>query len=67
MAFASNLLGALVGAVLEYASLVTGYRLLLVLVAVLYAGAYLLANRTRLLADVDLDVQRASAAEVSSG
>src|SRR4051794_7770227 len=39
-AFAANLLGAMVGGVLEYAALVTGYRFLLVLVAILYGLAF---------------------------
>ena len=42
LAFASNLLGAMLGGVLEYASLVTGYRALLIVIAVLYAGAFIL-------------------------
>jgi hypothetical protein len=54
MAFASNLLGAMVGGALEYLALVTGYRALLLLVAGLYIGAYLLATRWRLLADREL-------------
>jgi hypothetical protein len=54
MAFASNLLGAMVGAVLEYASLVVGYRALLLVVAGLYLLAYVFAGRLRVLADVDL-------------
>jgi SAM-dependent methyltransferase len=54
MAFASNLLGAMVGGALEYVALLTGYRFLLVVVAVLYALAWLFANRWRRLADVDL-------------
>lgn len=40
-AFGANLMGAMVGGVLEYASLITGYRMLLVLVAVIYGGAFL--------------------------
>jgi hypothetical protein len=40
-AFGANLLGAMVGGVLEYLALVTGYRLLLVVVAVLYGLAFL--------------------------
>ena len=40
-AFAANLLGAMVGGVLEYLALVTGYRFLLVLVGILYALAFL--------------------------
>jgi hypothetical protein len=56
MAFASNLLGAMVGGALEYLALVTGYRALLLLVALLYVAAYLLATRWRLLADRELTV-----------
>jgi SAM-dependent methyltransferase len=51
MAFASNLLGAMVGGVLEYAALVAGYQALLVIVAVVYAAAYLAGSRIRLFAD----------------
>jgi SAM-dependent methyltransferase len=45
IAFATNLLGAMVGGVLEYASLITGYRALLVVIALLYAGAFMLQRR----------------------
>jgi SAM-dependent methyltransferase len=41
IAFGANLLGAMVGGVLEYASLVVGYRALLLLVGALYLGAFL--------------------------
>jgi hypothetical protein len=44
-AFGANLLGAIVGGILEYLSLVTGYRFLLVLVAVLYGLAFLFGRR----------------------
>jgi Spermine/spermidine synthase domain len=54
MAFASNLLGAMVGGAMEYVALLTGYRFLLVIVAALYALAWLFANRWRLLADGSL-------------
>jgi len=54
MAFASNLLGAMVGGALEYVALLTGYRALLLVVAVLYGLAWLFATRFRVLADVDL-------------
>ena len=54
MAFASNLLGAVVGGAIEYVALVTGYGWLLVVVAALYATAWLLATRLQLLADRDL-------------
>jgi SAM-dependent methyltransferase len=55
MAFASNLLGAMLGGVLEYLALLTGYRALLLLVAALYALAWLFATRARFLADRDLE------------
>jgi hypothetical protein len=42
VAFGANLLGAMVGGVLEYASLVTGYRALLILIGVLYGVAFAL-------------------------
>jgi hypothetical protein len=42
LAFATNLLGAMLGGVLEYASLVTGYRALLIMIGLLYAGAFML-------------------------
>jgi hypothetical protein len=49
VAFAANLLGAIVGGMLEYLSLVSGYRFLLVVVGALYALAFvsyrLLAGR----------------------
>jgi hypothetical protein len=54
MAFASNLLGAMVGGTLEYLALVTGYGALLLIVAALYAVAWLFATRVRLLSDVEL-------------
>jgi SAM-dependent methyltransferase len=54
MAFASNLLGAMVGGAFEYLALLTGYRALLIVVALLYAIAWLFATRWRRLADVDL-------------
>jgi SAM-dependent methyltransferase len=41
VAFGTNLLGAIVGGVLEYGALVTGYRALLIVVAALYALAFL--------------------------
>ncbi len=44
-AFGANLLGTVVGALLEYLSLVTGYQFLLVVVALLYGLAFLLNRR----------------------
>ena len=45
VAFGANLLGAMIGGILEYASLVTGYRALLPVIAVLYIAAMLLGPR----------------------
>ena len=39
-AFAVNLLGAMVGGALEYVALITGYRFLLIVIAVLYGLAF---------------------------
>jgi spermidine synthase len=41
IAFGANLLGAMVGGLLEYVALLTGYQALLLLVAVLYGAAFL--------------------------
>ena len=46
-AFAANLLGAMVGGTLEYISLATGYRVLLILTGVLYALAFATGLRRR--------------------
>ena len=56
MAFASNLLGAMVGGALEYLALVTGYQALLLVVAGLYGLAWLFATRFRLGADKELSL-----------
>lgn len=56
MSFASNLLGAMVGGTLEYLALLTGYQSLLLVIAGLYALAYLFATRWRFLADRQLHV-----------
>jgi hypothetical protein len=47
IAFGTNLLGAIVGGVLEYGALIVGYRALLIGVAALY-GSALLAGRSHL-------------------
>ncbi len=44
-AFAANLLGAMVGGILEYSSLLFGYRALLILVAVLYGCAFVFGRK----------------------
>jgi SAM-dependent methyltransferase len=58
MAFASNLIGAMVGGALEYVALLTGFQALLILVAGLYVLALLLARRWQFLADVELESNR---------
>jgi SAM-dependent methyltransferase len=45
VAFGANLLGAMVGGLLEYGALIFGYQLLLLAVAVLYGLAYLFGRR----------------------
>ncbi len=45
VAFGANLLGAMIGGVLEYAALVVGYRSLLIAAAVLYGLAFLAGRR----------------------
>jgi SAM-dependent methyltransferase len=44
-AFGANLLGSMVGGVLEYLALITGYRVLLIVVAVLYGLAFAFGRR----------------------
>jgi hypothetical protein len=45
IAFASNLLGMLIGGSMEYFSMLVGYRLLLIPVMILYTCALLLRTR----------------------
>jgi SAM-dependent methyltransferase len=45
-AFGANLLGAMVGGLLEYVSLLTGYRVLIIVVAVVYGAALILTPKT---------------------
>jgi SAM-dependent methyltransferase len=47
-AFGANLIGAMVGGCLEYATLITGYQSLLIIAALLYGGAFLLLHRARI-------------------
>ena len=46
-AFAVNLLGAMVGGALEYLSLITGYRVLLIVIGALYGLAFVTGPRRR--------------------
>jgi hypothetical protein len=46
VAFGANLLGAVVGGLLEYTALILGYRSLLFVVALLYGGAFLFGRLT---------------------
>lgn len=59
MAFASNLIGAMVGGALEYVALLSGYRTLLLVVAGLYVLAYVFASRWRAFADRGLESESA--------
>ncbi len=45
VAFGANLLGAMVGGVLEYTAIMTGYRNLLLLVALLYGLAMIFGRQ----------------------
>ena len=45
MAFGANLLGAMVGGVVEYLSLLIGYRSLLLVAAGIYALAFVFGRR----------------------
>ena len=45
VAFGANLLGAMLGGVLEYGALLTGYRMLIVLAALLYLLAFAFGHR----------------------
>ena len=65
MAFASNLLGAVIGGAIEYVALITGYGSLLVIIALLYLAAWALATRFRFLADVELAREAAPPAGVT--
>jgi len=47
VAFGANLLGAMTGGVLEYGALVVGYRALLIVVAAMYALAFLMRGGRR--------------------
>ena len=44
-AFAANLFGAMIGGCLEYLSLLTGYRFLIVVAALIYLAAVLVGRR----------------------
>jgi hypothetical protein len=46
----------MLGGAIEYLSLITGYRFLLILVASLYLAAWFFASRYRILADVQLSL-----------
>jgi hypothetical protein len=57
-AFGANLLGAMVGGALEYFSLVTGHRALLILTAALYGLAWLFGRSAVLQRDAPLEETR---------
>ena len=56
MAFASNLLGSVLGGAVEYVALITGYQFLLVIVAALYGLAWLFSSRLRVGLDKELSL-----------
>ncbi|MDQ2953181.1 MAG: spermidine synthase, partial [Chloroflexota bacterium] len=60
MAFASNLLGAMFGGIVEWLALVIGYQGLLPIVAACYVAAYVLGSQWRWLADSQLELRRAT-------
>ena len=60
MAFASNLLGAMFGGIVEWLALVIGYQGLLPIVAACYVAAYVLGSRWRWLADRQIELRRAT-------
>jgi len=66
MAFASNLLGAILGGVLEWSALVIGYRSEILIAAALYLLAFVLATSWRRLADRDLIGEAAGPADGSA-
>jgi hypothetical protein len=61
-AFGANLLGAMVGGLLEYGALVTGYRALLIVVAVLYGLAFLTGRQHLVTGRTAVEVPTAVAA-----
>jgi hypothetical protein len=63
VAFGTNLLGAIAGGLLEYAALITGYRALLIVAAVLYGAAFV-AGRAHL---VELRERRREPAPAAVG
>jgi len=60
MAFASNLIGAMFGGIIEWAALAIGYQGLLPIVAGCYVVAYLLGSPLRFLADRHLELRTAA-------
>jgi SAM-dependent methyltransferase len=63
VAFGANLIGAMVGGILEYVSLITGYRALLLVIAGLYACAFV-AHRRQRVADTSSGRAKATPAPV---
>jgi hypothetical protein len=57
-AFGANLLGAMVGGSLEYLSLITGYRALLLVAAILYACAWFFMRRPSRTTEADRTAAR---------
>ena len=66
-AFGANLLGAMIGGILEYSSLIIGYRWLLVLVALLYGLAFVTGWRHLRIAGPAVPRMPQTAGQVQSG
>jgi hypothetical protein len=66
-AFGANLLGAMIGGILEYSSLIIGYRWLLVLVALLYGLAFVTRWRHLRIAGPAVPRMPQTAGQVQSG
>jgi hypothetical protein len=60
-------LGAVIGGALEYLALISGYGFLLVVIALLYLAAWLLATRFRFLADTELASEATPPAGLRTG
>ena len=66
-AFGANLLGAMLGGLAEYLALIVGYRHLLLVVAALYAAAFLLRPSRRPAAPIEPDVAHATTSASARG
>lgn len=47
-AFGVNMIGAMIGGLLEYISMITGHQFLLILIAIFYIGAFLISRKRKM-------------------